>query len=82
MNELVKTGIIIYDPQTTVHSQPQVGKMGIGFVTMSSNVNDALNVRNTFAVSPGISSLRWAFSLLVSNLSKRSSPPLFPAEKN
>lgn len=34
---------------------------------------DALYVRNTLAVSPGISSLRWAFSLFASISSKRSS---------
>lgn len=42
--------------------------------TITSNVIDALNVRKTFAVRPGMSSFRWAFNLLVSSWSKRSSP--------
>jgi len=45
---------------------------------MSSNVMEALYVRNTFAVSPGIRSFRCAFSLVVSSLSKRSYPGGFP----
>jgi hypothetical protein len=42
--------------------------------TMSSKVNDALNVRNTFAVRLGMSSFRWLFNILVSSWSKSSSP--------
>lgn len=44
---------------------------------MSSKVIDALYVRKTLAVRPGMSSLRCALSLLVSSKSKRSSPSPF-----
>jgi hypothetical protein len=50
-------------------------------LTFSSNVIDALYVRKTFAVRPGMSSFRWAFSLLVSRESKRSSVGFFAEEE-